>query len=603
MIIFIEFPSLLIKTHWLKIDHVIKIQNREGKEMIKKFFSYYKPYKKLFIIDFSCAVIAAVLELIFPIAVNEVIDQILPDGSLKTILTVSVILFSLYILSMTLNYIVVTLGHRLGINIETDMRRELYEHYQKQSYAYFDNTKTGELMSRITTELFEVSELAHHGPEDIFITLMTLIGAFILMYNTHAQLAIITILLIPVLAVLLSVFNKRMIKVNQRIYSTLSVFNAGIQNALSGIRVVKAFANEDYEKRNFEDLIQGYRDTKIDFYQTMGLSSSFNYILMRLINLFAFLAGAYFTLQGELSMGDFVGFILLSNVFVRPIEKINTMLELYPKGYAGFKRFQEELMVKPDIEDSPSAIEAPEFKGYIEYNDVSFGYEEGKEVLDGINLSINPGETVAFVGPSGVGKTTIVNLLPRFYEITGGAISIDGVDIRDVTMESLRKQIGVVQQDVFLFGGTVRDNVMYGKLDATDEEVEAAIDASQLREVVSDLPKGLDTQIGERGVRLSGGQKQRLSIARIFLKNPSILILDEATSALDTETEYYIQQGLNKLSEGRTTLIIAHRLATIKDANRILVVGEEGIKEDGSHEELLALNGHYAELYYAQFGD
>ena len=571
--------------------------------MIEKFFSYYKPYKKLFIIDFSCAVIAAILELIFPIAVNEVIDQILPDGSLKTILTVSVVLFSLYILSMTLNYIVVTLGHRLGINIETDMRRELYEHYQKQSYAYFDNTKTGELMSRITTELFEVSELAHHGPEDIFITLMTLFGAFILMYNTHAQLAIITILLIPVLAILLSVFNKRMIKVNQRIYSTLSVFNSGIQNALSGIRVVKAFANEDYEKRNFEELIQGYRDTKIDFYQTMGLSSSFNYILMRLINLFAFLAGAYFTLQGELSMGDFVGFILLSNVFVRPIEKINTMLELYPKGYAGFKRFQEELMVKPDIEDSPDAIEAPEFKGYIEYDDVSFGYEEGKEVLDGINLSINPGETVAFVGPSGVGKTTIVNLLPRFYEITGGSISIDGVDIRDVTMESLRKQIGVVQQDVFLFGGTVRDNVMYGKLDATEEEVEAAIDASQLREVVADLPKGLDTQIGERGVRLSGGQKQRLSIARIFLKNPSILILDEATSALDTETEYYIQQGLNKLSEGRTTLIIAHRLATIKDADRILVVGEEGIKEDGSHEELLALNGHYAELYHAQFGD
>src|SRR5690625_7302158 len=279
------------------------------------------------------------------------------------------------------------------------------------------------------------------------------------------------------------------------------------------------------------------------------------------------------------------------------------MLELYPKGYAGFKRFQEELMVKPDIEDSPSAIEAPEFEGAIEYNDVSFGYEEGEEVLDGSNLSINPGETVAFVGPSGVGKTTIVNLLPRFYEITGGAISIDGVDIRDVTMESLRKQIGVVQQDVFLFGGTVRDNVMYGKLDATDEEVEAAIDASQLREVVSDLPKGIDTQIGERGVRLSGGQKQRVYIEGIFLKNSSILLLVEATSALDTETEYYIQQGLNKLSEGRTTLIIAHRLATIKDADRILVVGEEGIKEDGSHEELLALNGHYAELYYAQFGD
>lgn len=571
--------------------------------MIKKFFSYYKPYKKLFMIDFICAVIAAILELIFPIAVNEVIDQILPHGSLKTILMFSVILFALYILSMTLNYIVVTLGHRLGINIETDMRRELYEHYQKQSYAYFDNTKTGELMSRITTELFEVSELAHHGPEDIFITVMTLVGAFILMYNTHTQLAIITILLIPLLAVLLSIFNKRMVQVNQRIYSTLSSFNSGIQNALSGIRVVKAFANEDYEKENFEKLIQGYRDTKIDFYQTMGLSSSFNYILMRLINLFAFLAGSFFTIRGELSMGDFVGFILLSNVFVRPIEKINTMLEQYPKGYAGFKRFQEELMIQPDIKDSQNAIEAPDFKGYIEYRDVSFAYEEGKEVLDKINLSIKPGETVAFVGPSGVGKTTMVNLLPRFYEVTEGSISIDGIDIRDVTMESLRKQIGVVQQDVFLFGGTVRDNVLYGKLDATNEEIEAAIDASQLREVVSDLPQGLDTQIGERGVRLSGGQKQRLSIARIFLKNPSILILDEATSALDTETEYYIQQGLNNLSKGRTTLIIAHRLATIKDADRILVVGEEGIIEDGNHEELLALNGHYAELYHAQFGE
>src|SRR5690625_1784925 len=364
----------------------LKRKGRKKIWMIKKFFSYYKPYKKLFMIDFICAVIAAILELIFPIAVNEVIDQILPHGSLKTILMFSVILFALYILSMTLNYIVVTLGHRLGINIETDMRRELYEHYQKQSYAYFDNTKTGELMSRITTELFEVSELAHHGPEDIFITVMTLVGAFILMYNTHTQLAIITILLIPLLAVLLSIFNKRMVQVNQRIYSTLSSFNSEIQNALSGIRVVKAFANEDNEKENFEKLIQGYRDTKIDFYQTMGLSSSFNYILMRLINLFAFLAGSFFTIRGELSMGDFVGFILLSNVFVRPIEKINTMLEQYPKGYAGFKRFQEELIIQPDIKDSQNAIEAPDFKGYIEYRDVSFAYEEGKEVLDKINL-------------------------------------------------------------------------------------------------------------------------------------------------------------------------------------------------------------------------
>ncbi len=570
--------------------------------MFKKFFSYYKPYKKLFMIDFGSAVIAGILELIFPIAVNRVIDQVLPNGSLKTILMVSVVLFSLYIISMSLNYVVITLGHRLGINIETDMRRELYSHYQKQSYKYFDEKKTGEMMSRITNELFDVSELAHHGPEDVFITVMTLVASFILMYNTHAQLAIITVIFIPVLAVLLGVFNKKMVGINQRIFTSLEKFNAGIQNALSGIRVVKAFANEDYEKRSFEELIQGYRSTKIDFYQTMGISASFNYILMRLINLFAFLAGSFFTLRGELTMGEFVGFILLSNVFVRPIEKINTMLELYPKGYAGFKRLQEELMVEPEIVDSPNAIEAPIFEGNVDYKEVSFGYEEGREVLSAIDLKIKKGETVAFVGPSGVGKTTLINLLPRFYEVSSGSISVDGIDIRKMTMESLRKQIGVVQQDVFLFNGTIRDNVLYGKLDATDEEIEEAIDASQLRDVVSDLPEGIYTEIGERGALLSGGQKQRLSIARIFLKNPSILILDEATSALDTETEFYIQESLNKLSEGRTTLIIAHRLATIKHADRILVISKEGIAEDGSHQELLDLNGHYAELYNAQFG-
>lgn len=570
--------------------------------MLKKFLSYYKPYKKLFVIDFGAAVIAGVLELIFPIAVNRVIDQVLPDGNLKTILMVSAILFTLYMLSMTLNYVVITLGHRLGINIETDMRRELYDHYQKQSYKYFDEKETGEMMSRITSELFEVSELAHHGPEDVFITIMTLVASFILMYRTHAELAVITVTFIPILAFLFGFFNKKMVAVNQRIFTSLGKFNAGIQNALSGIRVVKAFANEEHEKEQFEELIQGYRSTKIDFYQTMGVSASFNYILMRLINLFAFLAGSFYTLRGELTMGEFVGFILLSNVFVRPIEKINAMLELYPKGYTGFKRLQEELMVQPEIVDAPNAIEVSDFEGHIEYENVSFGYDDAQEVLSAIDLEIQPGETVAFVGPSGVGKTTLVNLLPRFYEVTTGSISVDGMDIREMTMESLRKQIGVVQQDVFLFNGTIRENVLYGKLDATDEEIKAAIDASQLRNVVADLPKGIHTQIGERGALLSGGQKQRLSIARIFLKNPSILILDEATSALDTETEFYIQESLNKLSEGRTTLIIAHRLATIKHADRILVISEDGIAEDGSHEELLQLKGHYAELYHAQFG-
>lgn len=569
--------------------------------MLRKFFSYYKPYKKLFLVDFLAAITAAVLELIFPIAVNRVIDQVLPDGNLKTILFISVILFALYLLSMTLNYVVITLGHRLGINIETDMRRELYAHYQKQSYRYFDEKKTGEMMSRITSELFDVSELAHHGPEDIFITIMTLTASFILMYNTHGPLAMITAFFIPILAFLLAYFNQKMLGVNERIFSSLARFNSGIQNALSGIRVVKAYANEEFEKNNFEDLIQGYRASKIDFYQTMGLSASFNYILMRLINLFAFLAGAFFTLRGELTMGEFVAFILLSNIFVRPIEKINAMLELYPKGYTGFKRFQEELNTEVDIVDAEHAVTVDNFEGKIEYKNISFSYEEDKKILDNINLEINIGETVAFVGPSGVGKTTLVNLLPRFYEIDEGQILIDGRDIRKVTMHSLRKQIGIVQQDVFLFNGTIRENVLYGNLEASEKEIQAAIDASQLRGLIDSLEEGLDTQIGERGVLLSGGQKQRLSIARIFLKNPAILILDEATSALDAETEYYIQTALNELAKGRTTLIIAHRLATVKDADRILVLSEEGIIEDGSHKELLALKGHYSDLYQGQF--
>ncbi|MBG9979997.1 ABC transporter ATP-binding protein [Facklamia lactis] len=570
--------------------------------MFNQFAKYYRPYRKLFVIDFSCAILAAFLELLFPAAVNRIIDTVLPQADLSLILIVSVILFVLYIFNMFLNYIVVTIGHRLGINIETDLRRELFAHYQKQSYHYFDKHKTGELMSRITTDLFDISELAHHGPEDIFITLMTLIGAFILMLRVHAELAIITVLLVPLLAMVFIYFNRKMVRINRKIFSNLGQFTAGIQNSLSGIRVVKAFANEMFEKENFENLIQGYRKQKLNYYQTMGSSSSFNYIMMRLINLFALLAGSFYTLRGEISIGEMVGFILLSNVFIRPIEKINAMLELYPKGYAGFKRFQEVLAQEPDIVDKEDAIDAPAFLGEITYTNVHFAYEKDVPILKNINLKIHAGENVAFVGPSGAGKTTIVNLLPRFYEVDQGSIKIDGIDLRDMTMESLRKQIGIVQQDVFLFGGTIRENVLYGRLDASEEEVEQAIKAARLEEVVADLPAGLDTQIGERGVRLSGGQKQRLSIARIFLKNPAILILDEATSALDTKTEQFIQQSLEKLSQGRTTLVIAHRLATIKNVDRIIVVNQEGIVEDGSHDELLALNGQYAALYNAQFG-
>ena len=570
--------------------------------MLKEFFSYYKPYKKLFSIDFGCAILSGVLELLFPVAVNKVIDTVLPTGNFKTIILVCSLLFALYLFSMTLNYIVVYLGHTLGINIETDMRRKLFAHLQKHSFEYYDEKKTGELMSRLTTDLFDISEVAHHGPEDVFITIMSICGAFVLMWNVHEQLAIGTIILIPILAIGLSIFNKKMKNVNRKIYSQLGEFNAGLENSLSGIRVVKAFANEEFEKKIFEGMIQNYRKNKLAFYKTMATSSSFNYVLMRLITLTSLVFGAYFTIKGELTTGELVGFVLLANTFVKPIERINTMVEMYPKGFAGFKRFNEELARKPAIVDSPNAKVAPHFNGNIHYDNVSFEYDDGRPVLENINLEIKAGEMVAFVGPSGAGKTTLINLLPRFYDTTKGSISIDGVNIKDYTLSSLRGQIGTVQQDVFLFNGTIRENVLYGKLDASDEEVERAIEAAKLKEVIEEFPEGLETPIGERGVKLSGGQKQRLSIARIFLKNPSILILDEATSALDTQTEQFIQNSFDELSKGRTTLVIAHRLATIKNVDRIIVVTPDGIVEQGTHKELLEKNGHYAELYYAQFG-
>lgn len=569
--------------------------------MLKRFFRYYRPYRSLFILDFTCAVFAGLLELAFPVAVNQVIDKIMPQNNFRLILLACLGLFLFYVINTVLQYIVVFYGHKLGVNIETDMRQELFRHLQTQSFEYYDNQKTGKLISRLTTDLFEISEVAHHGPEDVFITIMTLVGSFLLMLNMHVQLAVATFALIPLITIALVFFNKKMTKVNTQIYDNLGEFNAGVEASVSGIRVTQSFANETFEHKRFDGLSEIYRQSKILFYKVMAISSAYNYFLIRLINLFALIFGAYYVIRGELTNGQFVGFILLSNVFVRPIEKVNTMIESYPKGIAGFKRLTEELDKEPTIKDKPGARAVTSLKGDIVYHDVSFCYADATKVLNHIDLSIKAGETIAFVGQSGSGKTTLCNLLPRFYEVTEGAITIDGINIQEMTLASLRQQIGTVQQDVFLFSGTIRENIAYGKLDATEEEILKAVKLAHLEKVIDQMTDGLDTVIGERGIKLSGGQKQRVAIARMFLKNPPILILDEATSALDTETEQVIQESLNSLADGRTTLIIAHRLATIKHATRIIVVSEKGILEEGTHEELMAKKGHYRALHDAQF--
>ncbi|MBY0595792.1 ABC transporter ATP-binding protein [Bacillus bingmayongensis] len=569
--------------------------------MLRRFFSYYKPYKGLFVLDFSCAVIAGLLELGFPLIVNQFIDKLLPGQDWTLILWACIGLLAIYVLNAGLQYIVTYWGHMLGVNIETDMRQKLFNHIQKLSFRFFDNNKTGHLISRLTNDLMEIGEIAHHGPEDLFIAIMTLIGAFSFMMIINWKLALLTFLVIPFLLWLALYFNRKMTGTFRRLFSDVADFNACIENNVGGIRVVQAFGNEKFEKEQFAVNNARFRTTKLMAYKIMALNSSISYMLMRLVTLFVLICGTWFVLQGELTYGGFIGFVLLTNIFFRPIEKINAVIESYPKGIAGFKRYVELLETEPDIVDSKDAIEVQHVHGDIEYKNITFGYDKQEPILKNIDLKIHAGETVAFVGPSGAGKTTLCSLLPRFYELADGSITIDGIDTKDMILSSLRKQIGIVQQDVFLFSGTIRENIAYGDLQASEAEIWKAVKRAQLEDLIYSQPDGLDTVIGERGVKLSGGQKQRLAIARMFLKNPPILILDEATSALDTETELAIQKSLAELSVGRTTLVIAHRLATIKNADRIVVVNKDGIAEQGSHEELIEQSGGYSRLYEAQF--
>ncbi|MBP1849985.1 ABC transporter ATP-binding protein [Rhizobium halophytocola] len=570
--------------------------------MFSRFLTFYRPYRVLFFLDFGCAVLSGLLELGFPMAVKLFVDRLMPSGDWRLIVAASVALIVIYVLNTGLMATVTYWGHMLGINIETDMRRLAFAHVQKLSFRYFDNAKTGHLITHLTKDLEEIGEVAHHGPEDVFIAVMTFIGAFLLMLSVNVKLALLTALIVPLTAWLTGRYGARMTENFRALYSRIGAFNVRIEENVGGIRVVQAFANEDHERRLFESENQSYRTTKLAAYRIMAANVSMSYMSMRLVQMVVMIAGAWLVLKNELSAGGFVSFLLLVAVFFRPVEKINSVLESYPKGIAGFRRFLELMDTEPEIADAPHAVEAPALRGAIRFDHVAFGYSDGRTVLDGVDLSIAPGETIAFVGPSGAGKTTLCSLLPRFYEPTSGRILVDGLDVRDVTLASLRGQIGIVQQDVFLFGGSVRDNICYGRLGASDADVWAAARKARLDGVIEAMPHGLDTTIGERGVKLSGGQKQRMAIARMFLKNPPILILDEATSALDTETERAIQQSLSELAEGRTTLVIAHRLATIRDAARIAVVDRGGIVEIGSHRELIARNGAYARLHRAQFG-
>ncbi|SIQ85562.1 ATP-binding cassette, subfamily B [Rhizobium sp. RU35A] len=570
-------------------------------QILRRFAAYYRPHTRLFLLDFCCAVASGLLELAFPLAVTLFIDRLLPTGQFGMIALAAVGLLLIYLVNAGLQVIVTYWGHMLGINIETEMRRKAFDHLQTLSFGYFDNQRTGKLVARLTKDLEEIGEVAHHGPEDLFIAVMTLIGAFCIMLWVHMPLALMAAIIVPLTAFLTTHYGQKMTETWQALYGRVADFNTRIEANVGGIRVVQAFANEEHERRLFARDNSQYRTTKLQAYRYMAASMSLTYLSMRFVQVIIMLAGAWFVTQGSLSAGGFVGFLLLVNVFLRPIEKINSVIETYPKGIAGFQRYLNFLDQQPDIVDRPTARPIGRLDGDILYRQVGFRYGSGRSVLDGLNLTIRAGEMAAFVGPSGAGKTTLCSLLPRFYDVTAGAISIGGVDIRDMTLKSLRGNIGIVQQDVFLFAGSIRENIAYGRLDATEAEIREAARRARLEEVIDAMPQGLDTVIGERGVKLSGGQKQRLAIARIFLKNPPILILDEATSALDTETERAIQASLAELSVGRTTLVIAHRLATITRADRIFVVDRGRIVEEGSHAALITReDGLYRRLHQVQ---
>lgn len=573
-------------------------------KLLKKFIGYYRPYKKIFFFDLFCAAVISMIDLIYPQILRQGANTIFVQEKsviLRVLPLLAAGLLIMYIIQALCKYYVNCQGHVMGAMMERDMRRELFEHYEKLSFSYYDNNNSGQMMSRLVSDLFDISEFAHHGPENLFISLIKIIGSFVFLTVINWRLAIPLFVIVIVMVIFSSIQSKKMHATFLDNRKKIGDINARLQDTLSGIRVVQSFANEEIEKKKFASSNENFLVSKKENYRCMGSFSSWNIFFQGLMYLTVLVFGGYLISQDKMEPADLAMYALYIGIFVSPIQILVELTEMIQKGLSGFRRFSAIMETEPDIEDAEDARELTNVKGDVNYDHVTFRYNDDEPVLSDVSFSIPAGRSIALVGPSGGGKTTICSLLPRFYELTGGKITIDGEDIKEFTLQSLRKNIGIVQQDVYLFCGTVRENIAYGKPDASDEEIVEAAKNANIHDFIMSLPDGYDTFVGERGTRLSGGQKQRISIARVFLKNPPILILDEATSALDNESERHIQKSLEELSKNRTTITIAHRLSTIRGADEIIVITENGIAERGSHDELMKTDGIYAKYYRMQF--